>query len=192
MSEAAHFAPGTDLAAMLVQIDEQRVQIDGARVRRADLWRLVLQKLKLHWTADSNAIEGSTLSFGETKFFIEQGLTIEGKPLKDFLDAKNHWEAIDLLFEVVAAKQPVTSGLLKELNALILRGVEATSALDAKGQTVGKKARPGEFKSHPNHVLQPDGPIHRYVEPVHVASERNGGALSASRGARPRDPSSRL
>lgn len=183
MSEAAHFAPGTELAAMLVQIDEQRVRIDGARVRRAELWRFVLQKLKLQWTADSNAIEGSTLSFGETKFFIEQGLTVEGKPLKDFLDAKNHWEAIDLLFDVVAAKQPVTPGLLKELNALILRGVEATAAIDATGQIVGKTARPGEYKSHPNHVLQPDGTIHRYVEPVHVASEIEALCASIETGA---------
>ncbi len=171
MSGAAHFIPDAGQTAMLAQIDEQRTRLDEVRARRSDLWPLVLQKLKLQWTADSNAIEGSTLSFGETKFFIEQGLTVEGKPLKDFLDAKNHWEAIDLLLEVVAAVQPVTPGLLKELNALILRGVDVTVALGSKGQIVEKSARPGEYKSQPNHVLQPDGTIHRYVEPVHVASE---------------------
>ncbi len=171
MSGAAHFVPGPELAAMLVQIDEQRARIDGVRARRPDLWPLVLQKLKLRWTADSNAIEGSTLSFGETKFFIEQGLTVEGKPLKDFLDARNHWEALDLLFDVVVARQPVTPGLLKELNALILRGVDATAVPGAKGQLAGKSAVAGEFKSQPNHVLQPDGTIHRYVEPIQVASE---------------------
>ena len=171
MSGAAHFVPGAELAAMLIEVDDQRKRIDEARTRRSDLWPLVLQKLKLQWTADSNAIEGSTLSFGETKFFIEQGLTVEGKPLKDFLDAKNHWEAIDLLFDVVANKRPVTPGLLKELNALILRGVEATAALGAKGHIIDKSARPGEFKLQPNHVLLPDGTIHRYVEAIHVTSE---------------------
>ena len=54
---------------------------------------------------------------------------------------------------------------------MILRGVEATAALGAKGHIVEKSARPGEFKLQPNHVLLPDGTIHRYVEPVHVTSE---------------------
>ena len=178
MSGAAPFVTSPALAAKLVDIDAQRLAIDEARTRRADLWPLVLQKLKLHWTADSNAIEGSTLSFAETKFFIEQGLTVEGKPLKDFLDAKNHWEAIDLLFDVVAAKRPITPGLLKELNALILRGVDVTVALGAQARPVEKPATPGQFKLQPNHVLQPDGTIHRYVEPVHVAAEID--ALCAS------------
>jgi Fic family protein len=160
-----------DLAVRLTAIDAQRAGIDALRARRPDLWPLILGKVKLHWTTDSNAIEGSTLSFGETKFFIEQGLTVEGKPLKDFLDARNHWEAIDVLFDVVAAKRPVAPGLLKELNALILRGVEATPARGADGRTIAKPATPGAYKTQANHVLQPDGTIHRYVEPVQVASE---------------------
>ena len=157
MSVSAAFVASDGLTAKLGEIDRQRARIDTLRLSRGDLWPFVLHKLKLRWTADSNAIEGSTMSFGETKFFIEQGLTVEGRPLKDFLDAKNHWEAIDLLFDVVAAKRPVTASLLKELNALILRGVGAV--------------RPGDFKVQSNHVLQPDGTIHRYVEPIHVAAE---------------------
>ena len=155
------FSPGVDLASRLSKIDNQRAEIDRLRASRADVWPLVLNKLKLQWTTDSNAIEGSTLTFGETKFFIEQGLTVEGKPLKDFLDARNHWEAIGLLFDVAADRHPVTPSLLKELNALIVRG----------GDIVGQGAAPGVFKTQPNHVLQPDGTIHRYVDPVHVASE---------------------
>jgi Fic family protein len=174
-----------DLAAKLAEIDAQRASIDALRASRPLLWPLVLDKLKLQWTTDSNAIEGSTLSFGETKFFIEQGLTVEGKPLKDFLDARNHWEAIDVLFDVVAAKRPVAPGLLKELNALILRGVEATAARGADGHTIAKVATPGACKTQANHVLQPDGSIHRYVEPIHVASEIE--ALCARAEAPPAD-----
>ncbi|MEQ1616136.1 MAG: Fic family protein [Hyphomicrobiaceae bacterium] len=171
MTTPGAFIPGPDLAAKLAVIDDQRVAIDRVRLLRADLWPLVLDKIKLQWTTESNAIEGSTLTFGETKFFIEQGLTVEGKPLKDFLDARNHWEAIDLLFDVVAARRPVTPGLLQELNALILRGVEATVARNPGGAMTAKPASPGAYKSQPNHVLQADGTIHRYVEPLQVAAE---------------------
>jgi Fic family protein len=162
---------GADLSATLGEIDRQRLAIDTLRSTRPDVWPLILTKVKLHWTTDSNAIEGSTLSFGETKFFIEQGLTVEGKPLKDFLDARNHWEAIDVLFDVVQTRRAVSPGLLKELNALILRGVEATAARSADGRTIAKPATLGAYKVQANHVLQPDGTIHRYVELVRVATE---------------------
>lgn len=165
------FVASDALQAKLAAIEAQRAAIDAARRRVPTLWPIVLDKIKLQWTTESNAIEGSTLSFGETKFFIEHGLTVEGKPLKDFLDAKNHWEAIDLLFDVVATRRAITPGLLKEINALILRGVEVTEARSAGGAAVAKPATPGAFKSAPNHVLQADGTIHRYVEPIHVASE---------------------
>ena len=46
---------------------------------------------------ESNAIEGNTLTLAETEVVIRCGLTVEGKPLKDHLEAKNHLEAFHLL-----------------------------------------------------------------------------------------------
>ena len=66
------------------------------------------QKLKVDWTYHSNSIEGSTLTLGETFFFISEGLTVEGKPFKDFLDAKNHIEAIDYLYELISNKRDIS------------------------------------------------------------------------------------
>src|ERR1700741_4668786 len=45
-------------------------------------------------TYTSNAIEGNTLSAVETTLVIEQGLTIGGKPLKDHLEALDHYDAM--------------------------------------------------------------------------------------------------
>jgi Fic family protein len=47
----------------------------------------------LELTYTSNAIEGNTLSAPETTLVIEQGLTIAGKPLRDHLEAIDHFEA---------------------------------------------------------------------------------------------------
>ena len=140
-------------------------------MRAPDRWPIVLHKLKIRWTADSNAIEGSSLSFADTLFFLEQGLTVGGKPLKDFLDARNHAAAIELVFEVAAAQRPVSEGLLKELNALILAGVDSVPTLDRYGRMSARRANPGLYKTQPNHVLLPDGALHTYVDPVHVPSE---------------------
>ena len=157
--------------ALADRADLLRDRIAAARAARPDLWPVVEEKVMIAWTCDSNALEGSSLSFGDTMFFLKEGLTVQGKPLKDFLDARNHAEAIELLFDVVASRRPVGEGLLKEINALLLSGVGSTPAIDAQGRRVDKPATPGAYKRLANHVLQPDATLHHYVDPLHVATE---------------------
>ena len=76
-------------------------KINALKGSDKSLWDVIAQKLKVDWTYHSNSLEGSTLTLGETFFFISQGLTVEGKPFKDFLDAKNHVEAIEYLYEII-------------------------------------------------------------------------------------------
>ena len=135
------------------------------------LWEVITKKLKIDWTYHSNSIEGSTLTFGETLFFLNEGLTVEGKPFKDFLDAKNHAEAIDYLHDIVANNRPLSESIIKEINSLLLSGNNYTIARNSLGETVKKKLNAGEYKQHPNHVLKTDGSIHFYVEPIKVTEE---------------------
>jgi Fic family protein len=159
------------LLALLKDIDSLKEQIDDLRPKRPTLWPVIQEKLRVDWTYDSNAIEGSTLTRGETLFFLQEGLTVEGKPFKDFLDARNHAEAIDFLFQTIRRERQITTGLVKEINALLLAGVRYTRTVDNDGNLVRKPATPGEFKKQPNHVLQRNGTIHNYVDPVHVRDE---------------------
>ena len=141
--------------------------IDGKK----ELWLVLQEKLKIDWTYNSNAIEGSTLTLGETTFFLQQGLTVEGKPLQDFLDARNHVEAIDYLKDVIADIRPVNEGVIKEINSLLLTDITYTKAIDEDERTIKKTATPGQYKKLPNHILQADGAIHRYVDPLQVSIE---------------------
>jgi len=72
--------------------------LDGiAETRKAEL----LGQLRAVWTHDSTAIEGNTLTLGDTMFVLGYGLTVKGKPLKDQLDVQNHARAIDAVLEIV-------------------------------------------------------------------------------------------
>jgi Fic family protein len=62
-----------------------------------DIRKGLLQQIVAVWTHGSNAIEGNTLTLGETAQVIELGLTISGKPLKDHQEAYGHARAIDLI-----------------------------------------------------------------------------------------------
>jgi Fic family protein len=151
--------------------DELNNKINSLKDKNPELWKTILQKLKIDWTYNSNSIEGSTLTRGETHFFLTEGLTVEGKPFKDFIDTKNHANAIDWLTEIVKSERDISEGLIKELNALLLFGVEYTPAINPYGQKIDKKPTPGQYKKQPNHVLLPNGDIHYYVEPIQVKSQ---------------------
>lgn len=159
------------LQKQLTQVDQQRAQIEAQKPFNPELWIAIQQSLRIDWTVDSNALEGSSLTRGETLFFLQEGLTVEGKPFKDFLDARNHAEAIDFVYQVVKDERSITPGLLKEINALLLSGVTHTEAMNEHGQRVKKPVQPGEYKRLPNHVLQPNGSIHFYVDPLQVSNE---------------------
>lgn len=156
---------------LLVLIDDLKSRIDHKKILNPAHWIAIQEKLRVDWTYNSNAIEGSSLTKGETLFFLKEGLTVEGKPFKDFLDARNHAEAIDWLYEVINHKRSITQGLIKEINALLLSGVRYTPALDQNGQKIRKPATPGKYKNLPNHVLKTDDSIHFYTDPIHVPAE---------------------
>jgi len=76
--------------------------LDGiATARKEEL----LKQLRAIWTHDSTAIEGNTLSLGDTMFVLGYGLTVKGKPLKDQIDVQNHANALDAFFEMVERGQ---------------------------------------------------------------------------------------
>jgi Fic family protein len=63
-----------------------------------DIRAALLAQIRDLWTHGSTAIEGNTLTLGETKFVIEEGLTVSGKPLKDHQEVMGHARAIELIY----------------------------------------------------------------------------------------------
>jgi len=48
-------------------------------------------------TWSSNALEGSSLTESETKVLLEEGLTVGGKPIRDYYEATGHAKAYDAM-----------------------------------------------------------------------------------------------
>ncbi|WP_330177981.1 hypothetical protein [Candidatus Vondammii sp. HM_W22] len=93
-----------ELNSLLVLEDTLHERLQAAKEVNPDLWPTIVSKLRVDWTYNSNTIEGCTLSRGETHFFLTEGLTVEGKPLKDFTDAQNHAEAMSPQWQRVKKK----------------------------------------------------------------------------------------
>ena len=93
-------------------------------------------------TYTSNAIEGNTLSPVETTLVIEQGVTISGKPLKDHLEALDHYDAIRYVRELAREKTPLTeSDVLATCTGLL-------STVHAPDIAGARYARFGPLRSH--------------------------------------------
>lgn len=108
-------------------------RIDG-KLHRLNKFRplpvSVVKKLKeqfeIELTYNSNAIEGNSLTLKETYLVINEGITIKGKPLKDHLEAKNHQEALDYLYELIEKDKHNTfsENLIRSLNQIVQQNID--------------------------------------------------------------------
>lgn len=64
-------------------------------------------------TFTSNALEGNSLTESETKIVIEDGLTIEGKPLHDVYEAVGHAKAYDYIYQMSSGMELHEEDILK-------------------------------------------------------------------------------
>src|SRR4051794_7232419 len=77
------------------------------------------QRIDITYT--SNAIEGNTLTAGETALVLEKGVTIGGKPLKDHLEAIDHARALSWGLEIASQRDaPITEADIRNLHRLVV------------------------------------------------------------------------
>jgi len=105
---------------ILAAIATKKERLDALRpVSQAAL--LALQKsFDVELTYTSNAIEGNTLTWRETAELIEHGITVGGKPLRDHLEAVDHYNAVLWMRELAAKAAPIDEGVVRELHRRIV------------------------------------------------------------------------
>jgi Fic family protein len=104
-------------------------------------------------TYTSNAIEGNTLSPVETTLVIEKGITVGGKPLKDHLEALDHYDAVRYVRELARQEMPLTESDVRNLHRLVMQ----RSAPEIAGQ----------YADLPRYVRTETG-RHSFPSPVEV------------------------
>jgi Fic family protein len=113
---------------LLEKLSKYKKELDSLRpLPQANLAKLK-EYFDVELTYNSNAIEGNTLTLGETKLVILEGITIGGKSVKEHLEALNHKKAIDYLELIVLEKQEISEKLILELHRLILREIDDENA----------------------------------------------------------------
>jgi Fic family protein len=113
----------TDINELLFnKIQEKKKKLDKHRPIPKDTLVKILEDIRLRHTYHSDAIEGNTLSLQETKVVLEEGLTINGKPLKDHIEAKDDAEAFDLMIELAQKKKQITQEIIQRIHETVTKG----------------------------------------------------------------------
>jgi len=108
------------------RIDEKLNKLNSYRPLPESALKKIREQFEVEMTYNSNAIEGNSLTLKETYLVLSEGITIKGKPLKDHLEAKNHKEALDYLYELVAQgnRPTISETLIRLLNQIVMQSID--------------------------------------------------------------------
>lgn len=107
------------------ELTQLKKELDARRPLPDILIRNLEDWFRVELTYTSNALEGNTLSRRETALVIEKGLTVGGKTLIEHIEAKNHAEALDVIYTLAKIKpKQLTEDDLLRVHAIILKNIE--------------------------------------------------------------------
>lgn len=118
-----HIELTEEILSIKERIDAKKKILDSCR----PLSSYILNKLKddfaLEWTHHSNAIEGNTLTLAETKFILEDGITIGGKSLREHFEVINHKKAITYLEGLVSKEEELRAIDILKIHELVMNNI---------------------------------------------------------------------
>jgi Fic family protein len=161
------------MKATIEKVDRLFNELDELRPLGDEAKGKLRQKLNIDWNYNSNAIEGSTLTLGETRTFLLHGITAKGKPFRDYIDAEGHDHAIEAVEEVLRGDHPLTQAFTRELHKILLKEPYTIPAVALDGSETTKTVTPGEYKALPNHVKTSTGKTHYYASPEETQAKMN-------------------
>ena len=117
----------TDLQKKYSQADENNRKLSAYRPLPPETLKSLREYYRVGLTYTSNALEGNSLTESETKVVIEDGLTIEGKPLRDHFEAVGHAKAYDYIYNITE-KESLSEEDILSLHRLFYQQIDSEKA----------------------------------------------------------------
>ena len=117
------------METLLKKINEAKVKLNSLTPLPPVLLQNLDEWFTIELTYSSNAIEGNTLTRQETSLVVKEGLTVEGKTLREHLEAINHVEAFKYLKNLVHQKlSALKESHILKLHQILLDKIDDTNA----------------------------------------------------------------
>ncbi len=164
-----------DLSSLSVIWNEQKQRLSNSSA----LKRFNTQ-LQRQWAIETGIIEGLyKIDRGITRLLIEQGIDSSliphgstNKPVEKIIPLiRDQENVIEGLFDFVGQNHPLTTSYIKQVHQALTEHQDTVEAVDTLGRFVEVTLERGVWKKTPNNPTRPDGTLHEYCPPEHVASE---------------------
>jgi len=144
-----------ELQNLYTTIDTKKQILDSFRPLNSEQSKNLKKVYDVDMTYHSNAIEGNTLTYSETKLIIEEGITIGGKSMNEHLEVINHKEALEFIEELanIPTSELQESDILN-IHNLILKSINSKEA--------------GKYRTQPVGVRKSNGDIYHFSDPILV------------------------
>lgn len=111
------------MTKLFKEIDDFKKEIDSYKPFSPHILKQLKEYYRIGLTFASNALEGNSLTETETKIVLEDGLTVGGKPIREYLEALGHSSAYDYMFSLIA-KSEIKEKDIKKLHYLFYRYID--------------------------------------------------------------------
>jgi Fic family protein len=171
-----HRLAASDLTSLAPIWAERLAKLKGSD---ADLRRFN-DRLRRKWAIETGILEGLySIDRGATQLLIEHGIVgslldhgSTTRPAEHVIDLiRDQEDSLKSLFDFVAGQRRLTPAYIREVHHSLTRSQEWVDAVDTTGKSIRVPLLRGDWKVQPNNPTRPDGEVHAYCPPVHVASE---------------------
>jgi Fic family protein len=97
---------------IIERVDRCHAALGKIRPFEGHLLKQLRDYYRIGLTWSSNALEGNTLTITETKVVLEDGLTVGGRPLRDFYETIGHGRAYDYIFTLLRERRISAADIL--------------------------------------------------------------------------------
>ena len=138
------------------------------------------KRLRREWAIETGIIEKVySLDRGITRTLIEKGIDAaliphgtsepEGTVVARII--QDHYDALEGMLDFVGGQRQLSTSYVRELHAALLHNQQTYAVVDQFGNAFERPLEKGQYKTASNSPIRPDGSVHEYCPPEHVAAE---------------------
>lgn len=109
---------------ILLQIDEAFKKIKSIRPLSEGEVRYFYDEFSISSSHNSNAIEGNTFTYDETRLLLKEGITSNARSFREHEEIMGYKRAFDYLYSAVKIDILISEEFIKKLHEYVLRGDE--------------------------------------------------------------------
>jgi Fic family protein len=145
-----------EVQRLLSSIAKKKALLDSHRPLDAAALSSLNESFRVEFTHDSTALEGNTLTLGETALVLLQGITVGEKPLREHLEVLDNDAAFQHILAIAQDGRPIDEETVKGIHALVAKN-------DSRAHPPGAYASGQRFVGGSAAVPAPPGKVPEYM-----------------------------